>query len=88
MQLLTMLLVVDHSDGFTLKFLSESQFHQVTSTAQIASLFRGRKPSGTTPLGANMRVREGVGDVVGEGGGREGERMGMGGGDCGGDGES
>ena len=49
-----MLLVVDHSDGFNVQFLNDPTWHEIHSKEQVESLFVGRSPRGTTPLGARL----------------------------------
>ncbi|KAJ8602349.1 hypothetical protein CTAYLR_004234 [Chrysophaeum taylorii] len=49
-QLVTMLLVVDHSDGFDLQFLNDPNWYAINSLADVDNLFVHRFPRGGTPL--------------------------------------
>lgn len=55
LDLVEMLLLVDHTDGFTLKFLNDPRWYTVTSRAQVESLFHNRRPAGITPLASALR---------------------------------
>mmetsp|Transcript_30655 Transcript_30655/g.98785 ORF Transcript_30655/g.98785 Transcript_30655/m.98785 type:complete len:260 (+) Transcript_30655:107-886(+) len=52
-RLAKMLLVVDHSDGFSLKFLNDATVYTVKVADDVDAAFRGRQPRGATPLLAN-----------------------------------
>ena len=60
--LVQLLLTIDHSDGFTLKFLNVDTWFQVTSEEALTTVFAGLgQPHFLTPLCANLReVTDGV----------------------------
>ena len=55
--LITMLLVVDHADGFFLKFLNDPAWYTIKSKDELAALF-AQKPTarGLTPLKASLEL--------------------------------
>lgn len=54
--LVQLLLTIDHSDGFTLKFLNVDTWFQVTSEEALTTVFAGLgQPHFRTPLCANLR---------------------------------
>mmetsp|Transcript_2135 Transcript_2135/g.7725 ORF Transcript_2135/g.7725 Transcript_2135/m.7725 type:complete len:284 (-) Transcript_2135:58-909(-) len=53
-QLATLLLVVEHRDGFALQFLNDPNWHTVHTVADVDEIFRGRGPRGLTPLRARL----------------------------------
>lgn len=55
LDLVEMLLLVDHADGFTLKFLNDPLYYQVASRAAVEKIFASAKPRGGTPLAKNLR---------------------------------
>jgi len=55
LELVEMLLLVDHTDGFTLKFLNDPRWYTVTSRAQVEQIFHNRRPAGITPLATTLR---------------------------------
>lgn len=61
--LATMLLVIQHTDGFWLKFLNDAEWYEITSTAQLEEIFAGKpRARGKTPLLGNLApVIEGFG---------------------------
>ncbi|KAH8092342.1 hypothetical protein JL720_5311 [Aureococcus anophagefferens] len=61
--LATMLLVIEHMDGFWLKFLNDAEWYKITSTAQLEEIFAGKpRARGKTPLLGNLApVIEGFG---------------------------
>ena len=61
--LATMLLVVEHTEGFWLKFLNDAEWYKITSTAQLEEIFAGKpRARGKTPLLGNLApVIEGFG---------------------------
>ena len=61
--LATMLLVVEHTDGFWLKFFNDAEWYKITSTAQLEEIFAGKpRARGKTPLLGNLApVIEGFG---------------------------
>ena len=61
--LATMLLVIQHTDGFWLKFLNDAEWYKITSTAQLEEIFAGKpRARGKTPLLGNLApVIEGFG---------------------------
>jgi len=53
--LITMLLVIDHSDGFWLKFLNDETWYAVNSAEELQRIFAGKPQArGLTPLLTNM----------------------------------
>lgn len=54
LDLVEMLLLVDHADGFTLKFLNDPLYYQVASRAAVEKIFQSAKPRGGTPLAKNL----------------------------------
>ena len=56
-KLVHMLLVVDHSDGFALKFLNDPTWYQITSAAALDQVFQAKPAArGLTPLFANLQL--------------------------------
>lgn len=54
--LVSMLLVVDHSEGFWLKFLNDSEWYKITSIEQLEDIFASKpRAKGKTPLLANLQ---------------------------------
>jgi len=52
----TMLLVIEHADGFWLKFLNDDQWYKITVSSQLDDIFlRKPKAYGKTPLLANLQ---------------------------------
>lgn len=56
-QLVHLLLVVDHSDGFALKFLNDPAWYQINSSQALTTCFSAKPQArGLTPLMANLQL--------------------------------
>ena len=56
-QLVHLLLVVDHLDGFALKFLNDPSWYQINSAEALAQVFSAKPQArGLTPLMANLKL--------------------------------
>ena len=56
-QLVHLLLVVDHSDGFALKFLNDPSWYQINSAEGLAQVFSAKPQArGLTPLMSNLKL--------------------------------
>ncbi|KAJ8598648.1 hypothetical protein CTAYLR_003099 [Chrysophaeum taylorii] len=63
--LVTMLLVIEHVDGFWLKFLNDPSWYIVTSEQQLVDIYLAKpRARGKTPLKASLApVMQGYGDI-------------------------
>ncbi|KAH8050812.1 hypothetical protein JL722_11154 [Aureococcus anophagefferens] len=60
--LATMLLVIEHMDGFWLKFLNDAEWYKITSTAQLEEIFAGKPRAREDAAARNLApVIEGFG---------------------------
>jgi len=61
--LVTMLLVVEHVDGFWLKFLNDTEWYKITEKDQLEQIFMAKpRAHGKTPLKANLEpIMQGYG---------------------------
>jgi len=55
-ELLGMLLLIGHQDGFVLKFLNSPTWHMLSTVEQVARLFRNKVPRGHTPLRQDLQA--------------------------------